>query len=220
MLCSVPPSCLQIFFPLERSNQLSVFFVTSLEATHCFYIFHMAGNFVLTFGHSPDLQPGRHWSDIQWVISTSGSPPCLVHHLEPTVTIDLVHSSYDFESLGHVRLMPSLFKGEHSQFSELILVGVPFKPRYHRDSSSLYLFQNCLVPSLFGAGAFSYIDNLMSEASLHQGQDQKIKDMMNPTAQEIAVNLTKSHESRPFGLTAISFKPRIYIIHNKISQLY
>ncbi len=34
------------------------------------------------------------------------------------------------------------------------------------------------------AGAFSYIDNLMSEASLHQGQDQKIKDMMNPTAQE------------------------------------
>ncbi len=34
------------------------------------------------------------------------------------------------------------------------------------------------------AGAFSYIENLMSEASLHQGQDQKNKDMMNPTAQE------------------------------------
>ncbi len=60
------------------------------------------------------------------------------------------------------------------------------------------------------AGAFSYIENPMSEASLHQGQDQKNKDMMNPTAQEIAVNLTKSHESRSFGLGAISFKPRIY----------
>ncbi len=33
---------------LGRSNQLPVFFLylSSLEATHCFYIVHMAGNFV------------------------------------------------------------------------------------------------------------------------------------------------------------------------------
>ncbi len=61
----------------------------------------------------------------------------------------------------------------------------------------------------FVAGAFSYIENLMSEASLHQGQDQKTKDMMNPTAQE--------NSRQPFQVTRESsicawsylFKPRI-----------